>query len=72
MLCCCFSGWFLCCSTCPWVGKAALADLSPVKKSLPELEVVVPLLQEPGSRQACSLSCLDVSALPWKTSAVPL
>lgn len=54
------------------MGKAALADLSPVKKSLPELEVVVPLLQEPGSRQACSLSCLDVSALPWKTSAVPL
>lgn len=65
------SGWFPCCSMYLWVGKAALAELSPIKMLLPELEVVVPLLQEPGSRQGCSLSCLDVSALPWKTFAVP-
>lgn len=57
---------------CLWVGKAALAELSPIKKLLPELEVVVPLLQEPGSRQGCSSSCLELSALPWKTFAVAL
>lgn len=57
---------------CLCVDKAALAELSPIKALLAELDVVVPLLQEPGIRQGCSLSCLDVSALPWKTFAVPL
>lgn len=36
---------------CLWMGKAALAELSPIKTLLPELKVVVPLLQEPGIRQ---------------------
>lgn len=57
---------------CVWVGHAALAELSPTKSLLPELEVVVLLLPEPESRQGWSLSYLDVSALPWKTFAVPL